>query len=325
MPSKPVCKERKKINRKRPDPGMRINQGSHPVPFRSGYVALIGPPNAGKSTFLNRVIKEKISITSRKPQTTRNRILGILHRPGSQILFLDTPGVFQGATPFNARLVNKALSAFSEADVVLLILDAGAADLESEEVLIKAIRSKNPRAVLSFNKTDLVDKGTLSTLTRQWAGAYPFEAIFPICAKNGVGIETLLCTLEGLLPEGPPYFGDDTITDMSMRFLVAERIREKVFRLTGQEIPYATAVTVDDFFRSTDRPFVRIKATIHVERDSQKGILIGKAGQKLSQIGADARQEIEAFLECRVFLELLVRVQKNWRKDTKALKRFGYE
>ena len=293
--------------------------------FRSGLVALIGPPNAGKSTFLNRVLQDKISITSKKPQTTRNRILGILHRRASQIVFMDTPGVFQGAAAFNALLVKTALAALSEADVTLLILDVTASDAGAEAVLVKALLTKKPKAVLAFNKIDLIDKRALLPLTRAWSKKYPFEAIVPISAKKGIGIETLVATLEGYLPQGPPYFDADAVTDMPTRLLVAERIREKVVRLTGQEIPYATAVTVDAFSQSKERPFVRIAATIHVERDSQKGILIGKSGNKLRQIGTAARKEIEAFLECRVFLELFVRVQKKWRKDPKALKRFGYE
>lgn len=295
------------------------------VSFRSGFVALVGPPNAGKSTFLNRVLKEKISIVSKKPQTTRNRILGIVHRPGAQILFLDTPGVFSGAAAFNSRLVKTALSALSEADVVLLLMDAAAPDPEAEALLLKALRSNRSGVVLALNKIDLMDKKKLLPLMEAWIGKYPFEAVFPVSAKTGNGIEALMETLERLLPEGPPYFDRDAVTDVPTRFLVAERIREKVIRLTGQEIPYAVAVTVDAFSPSADRSLVRIRATIHVERDSQKGILIGAAGQKLKQIGMYARQEVEAFLGCKVFLELFVRVQKKWRKDPKALKRFGYE
>jgi GTP-binding protein Era len=306
---------------------LNIPQNTDPdsTVFRSGFVALVGPPNAGKSTFLNRVLKEKISITSKKPQTTRNRILGIVHRPGAQILFVDTPGVFQGAAAFNFRLVRGALAALSEADVVLLMLDAAAPDPDAEATLLKALESKKPETVLAFNKVDITDETALTALRKEWAGAYPFEGIFFISAKEGTGVEALVGTLGGILPEGPPYFDETAVTDRSLRFLAAERIREKVFRLTGQEIPYATAVTVETFSRSKNRSQVRIRATIHVERDSQKGILIGNAGQKLKQIGIHARQEIESFMGCRVFLELFVRVQKKWRKDPKALRKFGYE
>jgi len=293
-------------------------------PFRSGIVAIIGAPNAGKSTFLNRVLGEKLSITSKKPQTTRNRILGVMHRPGSQILFLDTPGVFSGAAAFNSRLIRTALSALSEADVTLVMLDIAAPDPAGEALLLESLGAKGPRVILALNKIDLLDRKIISSLMERWTGAYAFEAVFPISAKTGTGIDEMVEALERQLPEGPPYFAKDALTDMPTRFLVAERIREQVFRKTGQEIPYAAAVTVDAFSRRPDPPFVRIRATIHVERESQKGIVIGKTGQKLKEIGTEARREIEAFLECPVFLELFVRVQKDWRKDKHALKRFGY-
>ncbi len=300
------------------------NQTEKTPAFQSGYVVLIGVPNAGKSTFINRVLGEKISITSKKPQTTRNRILGILHRPNAQIVFMDTPGIIRGETMFNARLVSAARSALTEADLVLMLLDASAPDPASEEVLLASIRSGGFRVLLAFNKIDAINPKQLLPLTDHWAGAYPFEAVFSISALKGTGVETLLCALEKRLLPGPRFFDEDAVTDMPTRFLVAERIREKVFRLTGKEIPYATAVTVEAFSQSQDKPFVKIRATIHVERDSQKGIVIGKSGQKLKQIGTGARKEIEAFLGCRVFLELFVRVQKNWRKDEKALKQFGF-
>ena len=290
-------------------------------PFKSGYVAIAGAPNAGKSTLLNRLLGEKLSITSRKPQTTRNRILGLVHRDSSQMVFLDTPGVHVTSSTLNVKMVDIALSAFGDADVLLLMMDVSDPDKLSEEYLVKKLTTIGKPVILALNKVDVVKKATLPETIGYWEGVYPFQAVLQISARHGDGVETLLSEIEKLLPEGPPLYPEDMLTDLPTRFFTAEMIREKVFRLTGQEIPYSSAVTVDSFSEQGD--LVKIHATIHVERDSQKGFVIGKGGSKLKQIGEDARKEIEKLLEKRVYLKLFVRVQKNWTRDTKAIAKFG--
>jgi GTP-binding protein Era len=296
----------------------------HNERFKSGFVAILGAPNVGKSTLLNRLLGYKISITSKKPQTTRNRILGVVHRESAQIVFVDTPGVHKSEQPLNVRIVEVALGVLSDVDLVLLVADASSPDPESEKILLHALQNTHTKAVLALNKIDLVKKPVLLSQIETWHHAHPFEALIPISARQGTQVDELVKTMEQALPMGPPLFPEDTLTDMPEKFIAAEMIREKAFRLTGQEIPYAVAVTVDRFVEKKDGALIAIDATIHVERDSQKGILIGKKGIKLKQIGEDARKEIERMVGAKVFLKLFVRVQKNWTRDTKALRRFGY-
>jgi GTP-binding protein Era len=292
--------------------------------FKSGFVAIVGAPNVGKSTLLNQILGEKISITSKKPQTTRNRILGVVHRPGSQLIFLDTPGVHRAKHPLNIRIVETALSALGNVDIVLVMIDVANPDTESEGFIVKKLQEIKRPVVLVLNKIDLIKKPALLTIMDSWTKFYPFEAIIPISAILGDQIEELIKAIETLMPKGPTYFPEETITDLPERFIAAEMIREKVFRLTGQEIPYSTAVTVDSFSEKKKRSLVKIDATIHVERSSQKGMVIGKNGSMLKMIGTEARKEIERMVDTKVFLKLFVRVHKNWSKDTKALRRLGY-
>jgi len=292
--------------------------------FKSGFVAIVGAPNVGKSTLLNQVLGQKISITSKKPQTTRNRILGVLHRPGAQLVFIDTPGIHKAKRPLNVRIVETALSALGNVDIILVMVDVANPDPDSEALLVKKLEKIKQPVVLVLNKTDLVKKPALLSIMDKWATAHTFEAIIPISAILGAQIEELIDAMEALLPKGPPFFPEDTLTDLTERFIAAEMIREQVFRLTGQEIPYSTAVTIDSFSQEKKRKLVKIHATIHVERTSQKGMIIGKNGSKLKMIGTEARKEIERMVGCKVFLELFVRVHKNWGKDTKALRKFGY-
>jgi len=292
--------------------------------FKSGYVAIVGVPNAGKSTLLNRMIGEKISITSKKPQTTRNRILGVMHRPGAQLVFIDTPGIFKAKDTLNLRIVDTALATIGDADLIVLVLDAARPDPTSEYFLVRRLQEQQRPVILALNKIDLIEKSALLEIIQKWSTEYRFDVIVPISATEGTQIEKLIETMENFLPLGPPYFPEDALTDLPQRFMAAEMIRETVFRLTGEEIPYATAVTVDSFKEEKDGRLVKIEATIHLERSSQKGIVIGKDGSKLKRIGTDSRKKIEHMLETKVFLKLFVRVQKNWRKDTRALKKFGY-
>ena len=292
--------------------------------FKSGYVAIAGTPNAGKSTLLNRMLGEKISITSKKPQTTRNRILGVLHRPEVQIVFFDTPGVFEAKDKLNVRIVDAALSALGDADLILVVSDVSHPEPNAERFLVKQLQSQASPVILALNKIDLIDKSLVLEGIDKWSSAYAFEEIVPISARDGIQIDELISAMAGILPPGPPYFPEDTLTDVTERFIAAELIREQVFRQTGEEIPYATAITIDTFEEKKKGRLVNIAATIHLERDSQKGIVIGKNGSKLKQIGTRSRQQIEHMLECKIYLKLFVRVQKNWRKDARAIKRFGY-
>ena len=290
--------------------------------FRSGFALILGAPNAGKSTLMNRLLGEKISITSRKPQTTRNKILGVFHKKDAQIVFLDTPGVHAAKDLFNKRIVEVAISSIGDVDLVLLIIDANKPDHVSENILLKTLSASNKPVVLAVNKIDRKKSSEIPAILEQWNSRYSFEAIVPISAKLGLGIEKLVDALVRIIPTGPPFFPEDTLTDVPIRFIVSEMIREKVFRLTGQEIPYSIAVTVEKY-EEKDNVAV-IHATIHVEKNSQKGIIIGNKGQMLKKIGQESRKDIEKLLDHRVYLNLFVRVQKNWSKDTRALRRFGY-
>jgi len=270
------------------------------------------------------MLGEKISITSKKPQTTRNRILGVMHRPGAQFVFIDTPGIFEAKDTLNLRIVDTSLSALGDADMFLFVLDVANPDPTSEYFLVQRLQKHKTPVILALNKIDLIEKSALLKVIEKWSTEYHFDVIVPISAIEGTQIEELIGAMESFLPQGPPYFPEDAVTDLTERFIAAEMIRESVFRLTGEEIPYATAVTVDSFTEEKNGKLVKIEATIHIERASQKGIIIGKDGGKLKRIGTESRKKIEHMLETKVFLKLFVRVQKNWRKDTRALRKFGY-
>lgn len=292
--------------------------------FRSGFIVIAGAPNVGKSTLLNRVLGEKIAITSRKAQTTRNRILGVVHRPESQLIFLDTPGIHRAVTELNKRMVDTAFASLGGVDIILLMIDMSTPDNTSEDLIFERLKKQKQPVLLALNKVDLVKKSVMEGQLEKWKTLYDFHRIIPISARHGIGVDELLEIMEAILPFGPAYFPQDMLTDLPERFIAAEMVREKVFRWTGQEIPYSTAVTIESLKTNEHKNMMEIHAVIHAEHDSQKGILIGKGGSKLKQIGKEARHEIEQFFGCRVFLKLFVRVQKNWRKDTKALRKFGY-
>lgn len=293
--------------------------------FHSGFAAIIGAPNVGKSTLLNTMIGEKISIVSSKPQTTRNRIAGVSHRPGYQIVFLDTPGIHKSTKALNLKMVETAMNAIADVDLILMVADAAAPDPASEALILDKLKSgKKPPVVLAINKIDLIKKPKLLEIIDRWQKSHGFVEIVPVSATEGVQVDVLLSALENRLPEGPPYFPEDMITDMPERFIAAEMVREKVFELTAREIPFSTAVTIESFEELPKQNLVRIHAAIHVERDSQKGIIIGKQGAMLRSIGEAARLDIEQMLGTRVFLKLFVRVEKNWSRDARALRRLGY-
>jgi GTP-binding protein Era len=296
--------------------------------FRSGYVSIAGRPNVGKSTLLNGVLGEKIAIISRKPNTTRNRILGIKNLAHAQVVFLDTPGIHLARKHLNRHMVRQALSACGDADLVLLMIEATRAWQEDDLFTLKNISKLAVPCFLLINKIDKVEKPSLLPLIDESARlgkselSSGFDEIFPISALTGDGVGEVVKKIVGYLPEGPAYFPEDMITDQAERFLAAEIIREKVFSMTQDEVPYSTAVTVENF--KEDAGIIRIFAVIYVERDSQKGIIIGNKGAMLKKIGTEARKDLEEFLGQKVFLELFVRVEKDWTKRPRAMKKLGY-
>lgn len=300
-------------------PDNHINSG-----HQCGFIAIIGAPNAGKSTLLNQMVGQKIAITSQKPQTTRNRILGVLNRPHSQLIFIDTPGMHTTEKMFNARIVEVAVSAMDDVDQSLWVVDAAASDSKADQMILRHLKQKRQPVVLALNKIDRVEKPKLLAMIGAWQKLFPFKAIVPVSAKTGEQVDDLVAVMETHLPKGPRLYPEDHLTDMPEQFIAAEMIREKVFRHTGQEIPYATAVTIETFKDVPEKRLLHIDATIHVERPSQKMIVIGKKGAKLKEIGQKARLEIEKMMGIKVFLNLFVRIEKNWSRDTKALRKLGY-
>ena len=294
-------------------------------PFKSGFIAIIGAPNVGKSTLLNQLLGEKISITSERPQTTRNRIMGVLHRPNAQFIFLDTPGVHHTRKKMNKRMIRVALSTLADVDQILYLTDAARRDQGSDELLLKTLASIDKPVILAINKIDMIqNRKDLLPLIEAWGERHDFAAIVPISALKNIQVEDLLDEMLALLPEGPGFFPEDTITDQPARFIASEMIREKVFRLTSREVPYSVAVTIDAFKERPEKRRVDIEATIHVERDAQKGILIGKGGTMLKRIGSAARIDIQRMTGTQVFLRLWVRVRKNWSRNAGQLSGFGY-
>jgi GTP-binding protein Era len=292
--------------------------------FKSGYIAIVGAPNAGKSTLLNQILGQKISITAPKPQTTRNRITGILTRPDCQMIFVDTPGILKARDEFNRGLVETALSSLSESDAVLFVIEPNEERSINDFILENLKRISTP-VILLINKIDtLTNKGLILPVIHRWQNRHDFQAVIPISALQGDGTAQILAEVVKLLQPGPQFFPEDYVTDQPERFFVAELIREKIFHLVREEIPYAVAVLVEKFTELPEKNLIEIEAAINVERDSQKGIIIGKGGAMLKEIGKQARLEIETLLGCHIYLGLFVRVQKDWRKDPRALQEFGY-
>jgi GTP-binding protein Era len=292
--------------------------------FKSGFIGIIGRPNVGKSTLLNGILGEKLAIITHKPQTTRNRITGILNTENAQFIFVDTPGIHSARTPLNRIMVRTAKETFSDSDILLLVVEAGQEVHPDDIGIIESLEATQIPKFLILNKIDLIRKEQLLPLIDAYRNLHPFAELIPISALTGEGIPLLLDELWKYLPEGPQYFPDDMMTDTSERFIAAEIIREKILLLTHKEIPYSSAVVVDAFKEDEAKNIIRISATINVEKDSQKGILIGKKGSMLKEIGTRSRMEMEKFFATRIFLELFVRVRKDWTKDPKMLKEFGY-
>ena len=303
---------------------------SSQMPFHSGFVSILGRPNAGKSTLLNALVGEKVAIISPKPQTTRNRILGILHipkqkgRPGGQVVLIDTPGVHRPDTSLGRKMMAEVREALDGCELVLQIVDVTRRFSQSDHSVLEMAKKSNTPVFLLLNKIDLLrgTKDKLLPIIDEYRKLHEFREIIPLSARKREGLDVLLEKLIRFLPEGPRYFADDQITDQPVRFMVAEIIREQILVETSEEVPYATTVVIEQF---EEKPrLTRIAAAIFCERDGQKGILVGKGGQMLKKIGTAARLQIEEMLGKRVFLELFVKVRDNWRESSEFVEELDW-
>ena len=285
--------------------------------FRSGFVTLLGKPNTGKSTLLNALLGAKVAIVSPRPQTTRTRLQGVLTRQNAQVVFVDTPGVHRPHSRLNRQMMAAVQEALEGVNLVLLVVDAARRPSREDEQAVELVRSFGGPGFLVLNKIDLIEKPALLSLIDHYQKRHPFQEFIPLSARTGENLPLLEQKILEALPEAPPYFPPDTLTDQPMRFLAAELVREKIFRETRQEVPYGTAVVVEKFEEpesSLSRAVVRIHATIYVENDNHKGILIGAGGDRLKKIGQAARQDLEGLLGQKVYLELFVKTRKEWRE-----------
>ena len=290
---------------------------------RTGFASLIGRPNAGKSTLLNRIVGEKIAIVSDKPQTTRTRIVGVKNYPDGQIVFVDTPGIHRPLHRLNVRMVDAAVETLREVDVVAVVFDASTKPGRGDEYVSGLLRNVTQPVVLVLNKIDLVAKPSLLPLIERANSWHSFSAIVPVSAATGDGVEQLEAALLERMPEGTPSYPDDYLTDQPERTLAAEIVREKVLAHTRAELPFSTAVSVDEFDESERERLLRIYCTIFVETESQKPIVIGRGGEMIKRIGTEARQDLEAFFATSVYLDLRVKVNPDWRNNERTLDDLG--
>ena len=288
----------------------------------SGFVNIVGNPNVGKSTLMNALVGEKLSIITQKAQTTRHRIMGIVNGEDYQIVFSDTPGVLKPSYKLQEQMLDFSRSALTDADVLLYITDIQD-NIEKNADFVDSVRKMHSHILLVINKIDLTTQDSLERLVDYWQKELPQAEVFTISAKEKFGIDTLMQRIIELLPECPPYFEKDRLTDKPARFFVNEIIREKILLNYDKEIPYSVEVEVESF--QEEENLIRIKATIYVERDSQKGIIIGKGGASIKHVGIEARKDIEAFFEKQIYLELFVKVDKDWRQKDARLRHYGYE
>lgn len=289
---------------------------------KTGYIAIVGRPNVGKSTLLNAMLGEKIAIVSSKPQTTRNRIVGIYTRGESQFIFVDTPGIHRPQNSLGDFMVQTARASMLEADAVLLMVDPGRPISQVEENVITYLKQSGTPAVLALNKTDLYRANEIAECITAYAAQHDFAAVVPICAKNGKQVDAVLDECERLLPESPWFFPEDMITDQPERQMAAEIIREKLLRTLNKEVPHGVAVVIEEFKEEKD--LVRIRAEIFCEKASHKGIIVGKNGEELKRVGTYAREDLEKLFGVQVYLNLWVKVKENWRESRAAVGNFGY-
>ena len=300
-----------------------MKNGENTKDFRSGYVTIIGRPNVGKSTLLNSILGEKIAIVTPKPQTTRNKIMGIKTLPDAQIIFIDTPGIHRPRHKLGERMVRTALGALNEVDVILFMVEPYEPG-KGDRAIIDLLKRVQSPVFLLINKIDIVKKSDLLPLINHFKELYTFKEIIPVSAIKQDGISLLIKTIHDYLPSGPTYYPDDLITDQMERFMVSEIIREKAMDMTEEELPHSVAVEVAGWKEREDG-LISISCNIYVEREGQKAIIIGKRGAMLKSIGSAARVDIEKLLNTKVFLELWVKVKKNWRNDKQLLNELGYK
>ncbi len=291
--------------------------------MKSGFVSFIGRPNAGKSTLINRMVGAKVAIVSDKPQTTRNRILSVKHCEGGQIVFVDTPGIHRPLHRMNVRMVDAALETIREVDVLVLLVDASEPPGQGDRFVLDLLKEASIPVVLALNKIDLVRKSRLLPIIDRYRTEHDFAAIVPLSALTGDGVDRLERVILEHLPEGEPLYPADYLTDQPERVLAAEMVREKLLRHTRDELPFTTAVVVDQFEETTKGGLLRIYCSILVEQESQKPIVIGRRGEMLKRIGTEARQDLERFFDARVFLDLHVKVKADWRDDDHVLDELG--
>lgn len=292
--------------------------------FKSGFISIIGRPNAGKSTFLNRVIGQKIAIMSDKPQTTRNKVQGVLTTDQQQIIFIDTPGINEPRHKLGDFMLKVAKNTLREVDAILLMVDSTDRIGKQDRYILDMLKGNETPVFLVMNKIDLIHPDKLLSVTESFRKEFDFADVIPISALEGININGLLEVLTKHLPEGPQYYPADQVTDHPERFIISELIREKVLHLTHEEIPHSIAVVIEKIKREEDSDKIRVTATIMVERDSQKGMVIGKKGALLKEVGMRARKDIEMLLGSKVYLELWVKVQKDWRNKQVHLNDFGF-
>jgi GTP-binding protein Era len=290
--------------------------------FKSGFVAVVGRPNAGKSTLVNALVGQRVSIVTPVPQTTRNRILGIVHRPEAQIILMDTPGIHRPLSRLNEQMMRFVRQALEERDVTVLIVDASQKFGKGDEFAVSLVKEYAARTILALNKIDAIRKPSLLPLMERYSKLHEFEEIIPVSALRGEGLEELSQAVVRLLPEGPAYFPDDQYTDQPERFLAGEIVREKLIAQTRQELPYTTAVVVEKFEESPT--LTRIHARIVVEKESQRPIVLGAGGARLKQIGTEARKDLEKLFPPKVFLQLFVKVEPNWRDNLERVGELDY-
>jgi GTP-binding protein Era len=291
--------------------------------FKSGYASIVGRPNVGKSTLLNRLVEQKVAATSNRPQTTRNKITGVLHLTDAQIILVDTPGIHSSKRALNEMMVQASLSTYADVDLILVLIDAVEGFRDEDEFVLKSMQHTTAPKILVINKIDLVEKPKLLSLIAEAHDKSVFKEIIPVSALKDDGMEPLKELIIGYLPEGPEYFPKDMITDCTESFLLAEIIREKVLILTRLEVPHSVAVVVGGM-EEQDNGLVRIDATLYTEKASQKKILIGQGGSMLKSVGRIARIEIEKRLGAKVYLKIFVKVKSNWRDQKQAIKEFVY-
>lgn len=293
--------------------------------YRSGYVALVGRPNAGKSTLLNRLVGEKIAAVSNKPQTTRHQIRGVITRPEGQVVLVDTPGVHQPGYLLNRRMMAAVHDALEGVDLVCLIRDASVSTGNGDRFVLDLVKKSGKPAMLLLNKTDKIDdKRGLLPLIEFYSREYEWRAVVPLSARTGDQLKDLVKEFVANLPEGEPIFEEDELTDQPMRVIVAEMVREKILKVTGEEIPYVTAVVTERYEEVSDQ-LARIYCSIYVERESQKRIIIGKGGARLKEVGTEARRDVERLVGHKVYLELFVKVEEGWRDSPRALNEMGID